>query len=701
MDKKIKKEIIDSLEKDEPIPAEFEDVLFPTTKKEYELKYAGKERKEVILNRTLSVPFQPVKQFGNVKDSEWHNMLIFGDNLQALKHLLKLKKDGKLRNPDGTDGVKLCYIDPPFATKQDFQGNKDQKAYSDKIAGAEFIEFLRKRFILIKDVMSSHGSLYVHLDTKKSHYIKVVLDEVFGESNFQNEIIWQRSDPHNDAKQKYGNIHDSILYYKFPTAKYNWSEITTDLSNAALKEYLWMKLTTGKIVPKKEPLPEGARLVKLERASQKGNNTKRIFEWRGAKLLPGLQWMGTIDELEDMLKKGELFLPKYPHGAQRCRVYYLDDRIKEGQVIQDIWTDVGRMKGGKGDYPTQKPEQLIERIIKASSEKGDYILDCFAGSGTLGAVSEKIKDSENNHAHRKWIMIDCGKLAIYTMQHRLMNLTEEIGNTGKPIKPKPFVLYNAGLYNDKDLVNQMEGSDYKNFVLELFGCQNREHKINGLNFHGTLNNHSVMVFDKKHFLTDEFIEDLHDTIGSVIKEEAYIIAPVGIVGFNEDYKIKGKVKYTVLRIPNSIIEYIKEMNFTRLEQPRSISDINQTIDSVGFDFVYPPKVKAKYYSQKPKGKLIDKEYVIEIEEFEPIQLGSKIVEFKDSREESIAMVMIDIDYDGDIFNLSKYFFGDEIVKNNYKLTFDDELGEKIMIIYLDIFGNERKEVLKKSDFKVK
>ena len=143
------------------------------------------------------------------------------------------------------------------------------------------------------------------------------------------------------------------------------------------------------------------------------------------------------------------------------------------------------------------------------------------------------------------------------------------------------------------------------------------------------------------------------------------------------------------------------MNFTRLEQPRSISEINQTIDSVGFDFVYPPKVKAKYYAQKPKGKLIDKEYLIEIEEFEPIQLGSKTVEFKNPKEESIAMVMIDTNYDGDTFSLSKYFFGDEIVKNNYKLTFDDEIGKNVMIIYLDIFGNERKEVLKVSDFKVR
>lgn len=117
------------------------------TEREYELTYAGKERKEDILADTLSVPFQPIKKFGEVKENEWQNMLIFGDNLQTLKHLLKLKEQGKLRNPDGRNGVKLVYIDPPFATEQEFRGAKEQKAYQDKIAGAEFLVEFSKIFI--------------------------------------------------------------------------------------------------------------------------------------------------------------------------------------------------------------------------------------------------------------------------------------------------------------------------------------------------------------------------------------------------------------------------------------------------------------------------------------------------------------------------------------------------------------------------
>lgn len=691
MDEHTRQTLIEMLQNGGSIPAEYEEIIFPTTKKEYELKYAGKEREEVIINNTMSAPFQEIKHFGNVQPNEWANMLIFGDNLQALKHLLKLKEEGKLKNSDGTDGVKLVYIDPPFATKQDFKGNQGQKAYRDKIVGAEFIEFLRKRLTLIKEIMCQNGSIYVHLDQKKSHYIKVIMDEIFGEGNCKNEIIWQRADPHNDSIKKYGTIHDIIHYYAFNNCVYNWDEITVALSEAALKEYSWMKLSNGKIVKKTDPIPKDARIVKLNDGTQKGHNPNRQFEWRGVKLKTGIQWMGTYEEMEDMVATGKAFLPKFPKGARRCKVGFLDERENIGQVIQDIWQDAGRMKGGKGTYPTQKPEKLLDRIIKASSNEGDIVLDCFAGSGTTGAVAEKL--------NRKWIIVDSGKLAIYTMQKRLMELKEEIVNKEKVLQHKPFVLYNAGLYHNEKLVKGMQEDQYKDFVLELFGCQKRDHKINGLQMHGTLNNRSVMVFDKKDYLTYEFIDDLHGIVGSAIKDTLYLIAPAGIVGFAEDYVDKGNARYTILRIPNSIIEHIKEKNFSRLQQPRSAADINQTIDSVGFDFIYPPNVESNYFVGNPEDKLIDTQYVIEIEDFEPIQLGTKIVEFKNPKSESLAMVMIDTDYDGDVFKMDKYVFGDEITKSDFKITIDEEIGERMMIIYLDIFGNEKREILSKSDFK--
>jgi site-specific DNA-methyltransferase (adenine-specific)/adenine-specific DNA-methyltransferase len=152
-----RQELIRLLGVGEEISPEWARVLFPPEKREYELVYHGKEREEDIIADTLAVPLQPVRTFG-INGDEWHNMLIFGDNLQAMKTLLEMKKAGKLCNADGTPGVRLVYIDPPFATRQDYRGTEDQKAYQDKISGAGFIEFMRKRLVLIRELLADNGT---------------------------------------------------------------------------------------------------------------------------------------------------------------------------------------------------------------------------------------------------------------------------------------------------------------------------------------------------------------------------------------------------------------------------------------------------------------------------------------------------------------------------------------------------------------
>ncbi|HPC37181.1 MAG TPA: DNA methyltransferase, partial [Candidatus Marinimicrobia bacterium] len=158
--------VVSLLREGKPLPEDYKTVLFDT-KKEYELIYADKEREEDILADTMAVPLQPIKTFGN-GNGGWANMLIFGDNLQVLKTLLQMKQEGKLKNADGTPGVRLVYIDPPFATRQEFRGSQDQKAYQDKIAGSKFLEFLRKRLVFLRELLSEDGSIYVHLDYKKA-----------------------------------------------------------------------------------------------------------------------------------------------------------------------------------------------------------------------------------------------------------------------------------------------------------------------------------------------------------------------------------------------------------------------------------------------------------------------------------------------------------------------------------------------------
>jgi len=215
MDPQLRKQLIKILEAGKDIPASFKDVLFPEEEKkmEYELVYGTKQREEDILADTWSVPFQPVKQFGNVKKGEWHNQLIFGDNLQALKHLLRLKEQGKLKNEDGTDGVRLVYIDPPFGTGDIYDARSGAPAYSAKLQGAAFIEFLRKRLIFLRELLADNGSIYVRIDYHFGHYIKVIMDEIFGKENFRNEMIVRRGAPKAGLIGQFKKIHSLTVSY--------------------------------------------------------------------------------------------------------------------------------------------------------------------------------------------------------------------------------------------------------------------------------------------------------------------------------------------------------------------------------------------------------------------------------------------------------------------------------------------------------
>jgi len=464
-------------------------------------------------------------------------------------------------------------------------------------------------------LLTEDGSIYVHLDWRKGSHIRLLMDELFGENNFRNEIIWHY-ETGGVGKTEYAKKHETILFY-------------TNSNN-----YIFH--------------PERSKDPRTEKA----------------------------------LKRAQI-----PAGARISA----SDTTK---LPMDVWLiqALNPVENERLDYPTQKPERLLDRVIKVSSNPGDIILDCFAGSGTTGAVAEKLG--------RKWIMIDSSKLAIYTIQKRMLNLKAEIGNKGRALKPKPFVLYNAGLYQDSGFIEKMDEADYRKFVLELFGAEPSDNKVKGVQMHGILNNRPVMVFSQKDYLTYEFIDDLHKTIGSGLKDEMYIIAPQSVVRFNEDYVDKGRIRYYVLRVPYSIIQKIQEKGFIRGLQPLSKANINQTIESVGFDFIYPPKVECEYYQGKDGG-LFD-QLVIKIKKFEPVQISKKPVEFEDPKKEALSMVMIDENYDGKVFDMDHYFFGDEIVKNDFKVVFPKEkAGQKLMIIYLDVLGNEKVEVKNIKDFKKK
>jgi len=397
-----------------PIPEKWRDKLFPGAArsveigKEYRLEYEGKMKREQVLADTPAAPWQLVRRFQteNPHPDGWRNLLVWGDNLMALRELYN---DQRGPNRLGTRGkIKLIYIDPPFATKQDFMKDRE-KAYRDKVIGAQFIEFIRRRLILLREILADDGSIYVHLDTKKSHYIKAVLDEVFYEENFQNEIVWQRSTAHNMRTKGWTRCNDTIFFYT-RSERFIFNEQFVNYSAQQLSRF------------KRD---ENGELYKGENLTFSGANKARQFTWRGTTPPANRSWGADIEQLEAWWSEGRI-LKKQDGSPRLDGLKILLRETKGGTPITTNWTDVeriGNTSSERSNYPTQKPETLLERIIRASSSEGDIVLDCFSGSGTTAAVAEKLG--------RRWIAMDCGKLAIYTAQKRLFSLSKTIGSTKK------------------------------------------------------------------------------------------------------------------------------------------------------------------------------------------------------------------------------------------------------------------------------
>lgn len=622
-------EIIRRLQQREELSPEWARVLFPPEKREYELVYHGKEREADIIANTLAVPLQRVRTFG--KNGEgWHNKLIFGDNLQVMKSLLDEKRAGTLCNADGTPGARLIFIDPPFSTKQEFRGTQDQKAYQDKIAGASFLEFLRKRLVFMRELLSDNGSIVVHLDLRKCHHIKLLLDEIFGESKLLNEIIWYYENKLGTGGGLFDGRHDSLYWYG--------------------------RSSTHSFNPIHEPVKE----KKLQPVTQKIDG-KRV-------------WLRDEDGKR-----------KYAQSA-------------ETRPVGDVWRIpiINPVASERLGYPTQKPEALAERVIKAMTGTGDLVLDAFAGSGTCMAVAEKLD--------RRWVGIDCGKLAIYTIQKRMLNLRAEIGNKGQQITPKPFGLYNAGLY-DFSKLKDLPWDAWRFFALQLFQCRDGPHKIGGINLDGTLKGSSVLVFNHQKQpgvrIDETTVQSLHEALGSKIGSRMFIIAPALVFDFQQDYLILDGVRYYALRIPYSIIHELHQREFAALKQPSDEMAVNDTVEAVGFDFIRQPELEYEAGFNRRKGVLIDEAF-IKVKTFKSEAVVREPFRKKANRE-TLSMLMLDYDYksDSDVFDFDAVFYADAIEKAGWEIRFPlESIGSQVMAVFVDIYGNEAREVIPGSAFGV-
>jgi len=374
------------------------------------LTYEGKKNKQEILNTSPAIVQSLWK--GNPAD----NRLYYGDNLHVLANLL---------NDDSVCGkVRLIYIDPPFATKSVFQSRTQIDAYTDLLEGSHYIEFIRERLILLRELLADDGSIYVHLDENMAFYVKVVMDEVFGKGNFRNWITRKKCNPKNYTRKTYGDISDYILFYT-KSKDYVWNRaVEAWTEEKILKEYTYVEEETGRKYKK----------VPVHAPGERNGETGKA--WRGMMPPKGKHWQYTPKTLDEMDARGEIYWS--PTGNPRRKVY-LDE--SNGIPAQDIWLDFRDAHNQNIEitgYPTEKNPNLLKRIINASSNAGDLVLDCFAGSGTTLQTATDL--------NRKWIGIDNSREAISTILSRFTHGSSPMGDyvnngNGKTTKAKSLPLF--------------------------------------------------------------------------------------------------------------------------------------------------------------------------------------------------------------------------------------------------------------------
>lgn len=324
--------------------------------------------------------------------------LYFGDNLDVLQLLAQDKAV--------CGQVKLVYIDPPYNTGGAFETREFKHAYNDRFTTAEYLLFLRERLLLLHQLLADEGSIYVHLDSKMVFHVKVMMDEIFGASCFRGMITRKKCKPKNYTRKTYGNISDYILYYgKTEEPVWNrpyepWSE------EKILKEFPFVEEGTGRR-HKRVPLHAPGR-----------RNGATGGEWKGLFPPEGKHWQYTPDKLDEMDRNGEIYWSA--NGNPRRKVY-LDN--SQGIPVQDIWLDyldINNQNTHLTGYPTEKNLDMLKRIVEASSNPGDLVLDCFAGSGTTLVAADQLD--------RQWIGVDIGLEAIKTIRNRFAHGTSPMGD---------------------------------------------------------------------------------------------------------------------------------------------------------------------------------------------------------------------------------------------------------------------------------
>jgi len=446
-------EIIRYLEADKPLPDKFRFLLFED-KREVELVWNGKTSE--VCNIVL--PFQVIEQVDEPRAEKpadtalqmsmfdldargrqlkgWTNKLIWGDN----KLILSSLKNGPLREEiEKQGGLKLIYIDPPFDVGADFSMDieiggdtftkkpniLEEIAYRDTWGkGADsFIAMIYERLVLMRDLLAEDGSIYVHCDWRMVGALRTILEEVF--QHFENVISWKRSALAAGVKTQWRNSQDFILYFS-KSGKHTFNPQFGGYSESSKKHYSH-KDERGIFQP--VPILASGRSNGETGAVWRGIDPNRLGK-------NGMHWLKNPKVLDELDAQGLIYWPDKEGGTPRLKYY---ESEAKGVYISDFWDDIdviNSMADEYQNYNTQKPEALLERIVKSSSNEGDLVADFFCGSGTTAAVAEKLG--------RKWIVSDLGKFAIHTTRKRLIGVQRQLKAEGKNYRA--FEILNLGKY---------------------------------------------------------------------------------------------------------------------------------------------------------------------------------------------------------------------------------------------------------------
>ena len=645
------------------------------------------------LDHVTAFPAQRIETFNPALPSPTgrgaggEGLLFHGDNKDVLAWLLAHGYRGK---------VNLIYIDPPFDSGADYVrqvklrgislNNKiegeahvlgEQIQYIDIWSNDTYLQFMYERLILLSELLAENGSIYLHCDPRRSHHLRCLMDEVFSSENFRSEIVWKRADAHSSA-DRYGPIHDNLLYYGAGENPI-WNIIRTGVKESTADQWYTNEEILDKAIVNQlgQSLPTGyTRRYNQADLSAPGSRegTRAHYEWRGHYPPPGRHWAYMREEMERLEEEGRIV---YSSSGKPYEKRYLDET--EGAPLQDIWVDIQQLRGMQltfraSVYPTEKPESLVERIIQASSNPGDLVLDCFCGSGTTPAVAQKLG--------RRWIAADINKGAIQTTSKRLQTIIrDQLAANAPPRQPsldlsteqpatsnqQPASLaFSVYRVNDYDL--QIQHNEAVALAVEHIGIERMK---TDTYFEGTLGKKLVKIIPFNHPLTLLDLQSLVDELAARPNEDR----DVTIVCLGKETTVDPWLEDYNRRHPVNKIDLIEL----------------RTDQKYGKFLVHQP-AQADVTVKRENGKLI-----VDIEDF----LSPTIVErlamdmplFKATITDWRAMVdcvMIDTAYSGEIFNIVLSDVPErknDLVAGRYEL--DAPAGETTVAVKItDMLGEE-------------